>query len=190
MNKSLVARIAAKMAGPINPGGCEYVADGLRCRYPGSQSSSTVGGGPWYCRWHFDALRAGDAAYGQIIVDESQDYRAPTNAEEDKKWGEHVAASTVRESPSTVSESPSIVRDSPLATSTAPPARDWAIHAKSQRAVDLMFTPPPMTAQIEAATQAGTIIGRRWIPPGERNRLPPQQVAAPEPELCEPGELG
>ena len=35
------------------PDSCEYVAGTERCRYPATMSPGTLGGGPWYCRFHF-----------------------------------------------------------------------------------------------------------------------------------------
>ncbi len=41
---------------------CAYEFDGRRCRYRGSISVNTLGGGPWYCIGHFgDSGRAGIA---------------------------------------------------------------------------------------------------------------------------------
>lgn len=47
--------------------------------------------------------------------------------------------------------------------------RDWAKYPRSQRAVDLMFSNPPMLAEIEFARNAGYIDGYRWVPPHQRN---------------------
>lgn len=50
---------------------CDWVSGGTRCRYPGSLSSNTGPGGPWYCRPHYDCK---DAMLGASIVDASADY--------------------------------------------------------------------------------------------------------------------
>lgn len=50
----------------------------------------------------------------------------------------------------------------------ADPCRRWACEPKSQAAVDLMFRDPPMTEEIEIATQNGFIVGSKWIPPEKR----------------------
>lgn len=47
---------------------CAWVADGIRCRYPGGISHNTLGGGPWYCRDHFHNA---DPVVGAKIVDDS-----------------------------------------------------------------------------------------------------------------------
>ena len=44
------------------PGACEWKADGKRCWYPGSIGRGTLGGGPWYCRFHFHGGSAGEMA--------------------------------------------------------------------------------------------------------------------------------
>ena len=44
---------------------------GLPCRYAGTFSFSTKGGGPWYCRWHVNPGSVEQAAH---IVLESQSY--------------------------------------------------------------------------------------------------------------------
>jgi hypothetical protein len=49
--------------------------------------------------------------------------------------------------------------------------REWAKNPKSQAAVDLMFSHPPMYNEIEIAKQAGAIIGRKWIEPHKRVSL-------------------
>ena len=39
---------------PGNTLQCGYHDErGRRCRFPGSLSTDTQGGGPWYCSWHF-----------------------------------------------------------------------------------------------------------------------------------------
>ena len=47
---------------------CQWFAEGDRCRYAGTASPSTVGGGPWYCIGHFFC---DTAEHGRRIVDES-----------------------------------------------------------------------------------------------------------------------
>lgn len=64
---------------------CEWVSDGLRCKYPASLTHSTHGSGPWYCRLHFEC---GSASYGASVVQASRDYRHPTREELD---AEHQA---------------------------------------------------------------------------------------------------
>lgn len=51
---------------------CAWVASGERCRYPGSISAQTNGGGPWYCSLHF-GCDSGIA--GHDIVLASRSYR-------------------------------------------------------------------------------------------------------------------
>ncbi len=34
---------------------CEWRAGELRCPATGTNSASITGGGPWYCRWHFNS---------------------------------------------------------------------------------------------------------------------------------------
>lgn len=58
---------------------CEWSAAGERCRFPGSISSSTRAGGPWFCSAHF---RCRDPITGADIVEESRHYRQPS--EQDK----------------------------------------------------------------------------------------------------------
>jgi hypothetical protein len=52
---------------------CAWVADGLRCRYPGTIAQSTNGTGPHYCRWHYQCA---DPVHGARLVQESQGYQA------------------------------------------------------------------------------------------------------------------
>jgi hypothetical protein len=42
-----------QQASPGIPERCEYEDLGMRCRYHAAKSPSTVGGGPWFCKWHF-----------------------------------------------------------------------------------------------------------------------------------------
>jgi hypothetical protein len=50
---------------------CAWKADGDQCRYPGTCSSGLLGGGPWYCSFHFSCT---SAAYGAEVVNASRDY--------------------------------------------------------------------------------------------------------------------
>jgi hypothetical protein len=51
---------------------CEWVALADRCRYVGTITADTRGGGPWFCVGHFGCT---DPAHGERIVDESQTKR-------------------------------------------------------------------------------------------------------------------
>ncbi len=46
--------------------------------------------------------------------------------------------------------------------------RAWALQPRSQAAVDLMFTDPPMVREIAIATQDGYIYGHMWVPEHKR----------------------
>ena len=64
-----------------NPAGyqqCDWDSAGRRCRYPGSISTNTGAGGPYFCRLHFGCA---DPIFGAQIVEASQDYQHPTEAE-------------------------------------------------------------------------------------------------------------
>lgn len=50
---------------------CEWQANGMRCKYPGSLSSGLLGGGPWYCSAHFACA---DPVIGAQVVERSQSY--------------------------------------------------------------------------------------------------------------------
>jgi hypothetical protein len=63
---------------PLGYQQCEWESSGERCTYPGSISTNTKEGGPYYCRLHFGCR---DGAYGAQIVEASRDYRHPTEAE-------------------------------------------------------------------------------------------------------------
>lgn len=54
---------------------CEWVSDYERCRYPGTLSPNTRGGGPWFCRGHFGC---DDPVLGAQIVSQSNNYARPT----------------------------------------------------------------------------------------------------------------
>lgn len=51
---------------------CCYESSGERCRYPGTMSLTTLGEGPWFCRWHFGCE---SGLFGERIVIESRNYR-------------------------------------------------------------------------------------------------------------------
>lgn len=70
---------------PLGYQQCEWLANGERCRYPGSMSTNTGSGGPHYCREHFGCH---DGAWGALVVEASRDYRRPT---EDEIMAEHTA---------------------------------------------------------------------------------------------------
>jgi hypothetical protein len=53
-------------------GRCDWNANGRRCRYPASISTSTMGGGPWYCGLHYECH---DARIGEDYLQASMDYR-------------------------------------------------------------------------------------------------------------------
>lgn len=50
---------------------CAWLVNAERCRYAGSCSTSTLGGGPNYCFGHLVCAQTGDGALGAKIVDES-----------------------------------------------------------------------------------------------------------------------
>jgi hypothetical protein len=52
-------------------GQCEWHANGTQCQFPGSVSHGQLGGGPWYCGWHF---RCSDGAAGARIVEQSHEW--------------------------------------------------------------------------------------------------------------------
>lgn len=76
-------------ARPLGYRQCEWTSDHQRCRYPGSMSSNTHEGGPWYCSLHFACE---SAAYGASIVEASRDYQHPTPAELDAAHRAEVSA--------------------------------------------------------------------------------------------------
>lgn len=47
---------------------CEWNANGMRCCFPGVMSRGQLGGGPWYCGWHY---RCEDGITGAQIVAQS-----------------------------------------------------------------------------------------------------------------------
>ena len=51
---------------------CEWESAGERCRYPGSMSTNTHEGGPYFCREHFACK---DPMWGATVVEASRDYR-------------------------------------------------------------------------------------------------------------------
>jgi hypothetical protein len=57
---------------------CEWTANGERCRYPGSLTTNTRAGGPWYCGPHF---RCKDPIAGLDILEASRDYVPETEEE-------------------------------------------------------------------------------------------------------------
>jgi len=62
---------------PLGYQQCEWVA-GEQCRYPGSISTNTHEGGPYFCRLHFGC---DDGHWGATVVEASKDYLHPTDAE-------------------------------------------------------------------------------------------------------------
>jgi hypothetical protein len=53
---------------------CCWESNGEQCHYPGTLSRTTLGDGPWYCRWHFDC---NDPEFGQRIVEDSRRWNPP-----------------------------------------------------------------------------------------------------------------
>lgn len=51
---------------------CAFEANGERCRYPGTMSTTTLGEGPYFCRWHFQCE---SAVMGMAIIEDSRRYR-------------------------------------------------------------------------------------------------------------------
>ena len=68
---------------------CAYQTGSMRCRFPGSISHGTNGGGPWYCRVH--ARELGNQIARQCLQ-ESQTYREPRPPEDDLKEFTWLAA--------------------------------------------------------------------------------------------------
>lgn len=71
MNTSPKRDLPMLPAAPTRHGTCEWDANGTRCRFPGSLSHGQLGGGPWYCGWHF---RCSDAITGARIVEQSHEW--------------------------------------------------------------------------------------------------------------------
>lgn len=69
---------------------CEWRADGVQCRYPGTISTNTKEGGPWYCGLHF---QCDSAAYGASVVEASKDYQHPTAEQIEAEHMREVRAS-------------------------------------------------------------------------------------------------
>lgn len=67
---------------PVRDGRCCYESGGLRCRYPGNNSHSILGGGPWYCSVHIAEM---GTRFARQAVDESQSWRPPEPAELDPR---------------------------------------------------------------------------------------------------------
>lgn len=57
---------------------CEWQAWGEQCRFPGSMTTNTHEGGPYFCRAHF---ACDDPAFGAQVVEQSRDYKHPTEQE-------------------------------------------------------------------------------------------------------------
>jgi len=72
---------------PLGYSQCEWIADGQRCRYPGSSSSNTKGHGPWYCTAHAGSLLLHDGpVVAAQIVERSMNYRHLTMEERDARY--------------------------------------------------------------------------------------------------------
>ncbi len=78
---------------PLGYQQCEWLSGQDRCRYPGSISTNTHEGGPYYCRLHFGCE---SGHFGAQIVEASQDYRHPT---EDELAAEHTRKARERLGP-------------------------------------------------------------------------------------------
>ena len=64
--------IASEADLPMSDNGtCAWLANGKRCRFPGSITNSTLGSDRWYCRFHF-MLKHGST--GAEVVEQSQGY--------------------------------------------------------------------------------------------------------------------
>jgi hypothetical protein len=63
---------------PLGYQQCEWMAGDERCRYPGTMSTNTHEGGPYYCRLHFGC---DDGMWGATVVTASRDYVHPTPAD-------------------------------------------------------------------------------------------------------------
>jgi hypothetical protein len=57
---------------------CEWIAANEQCRYPGSITTNTHEGGPYFCRLHFGC---DDGHWGAQIVEASRDYKHLSLAE-------------------------------------------------------------------------------------------------------------
>jgi len=61
-------------AGPVSAyPACSWTSNGVRCRYPGSMSTTTLAqpDSPWFCSAHFDCT---DPVFGALVVEASRDY--------------------------------------------------------------------------------------------------------------------
>ena len=56
---------------------CAYELDGQRCQYTGTLATTTLGDGPFFCRWHFECA---SPAVGEEIIRQSRDYKSSTSA--------------------------------------------------------------------------------------------------------------
>lgn len=63
---------------PLGYQQCEWLSGQARCKYPGSISTNTREGGPYYCRLHFGCE---SGHFGSQIVEASRDYQHPTAEE-------------------------------------------------------------------------------------------------------------
>jgi hypothetical protein len=73
-----VKRKSAPGSHPEHDTRCAWNINGDRCRYPGTISGSTNGGGPWYCSEHFSVS---DVRTGAALVGESVRYLTQTREE-------------------------------------------------------------------------------------------------------------
>ena len=76
--KSELVKALENQAQPLGYQQCEWLAGTERCHYPGSMSTNTGSGGPYFCRLHF---ACSDPIYGADVVAASRDYKHPTEAE-------------------------------------------------------------------------------------------------------------
>jgi hypothetical protein len=63
---------------PLGYQQCEWESNGERCKFPGSMSTNTHSGGPYFCRLHF---ACDDPAYGSQVVEGSRDFHRETTQE-------------------------------------------------------------------------------------------------------------
>lgn len=80
--------LGSTAAWPLGYQQCEWES-GERCKYPGSMSTNTHAGGPYYCRLHFGCE---SAQLGAIIVEASRDYHHPTPEDIARTHAEGVRA--------------------------------------------------------------------------------------------------
>jgi hypothetical protein len=180
-------------------------SSGERCCFPGTTTlSNSVGTEEalakrkWFCRYH---AQCSDWQVGDVIVADSKGFVLMTREEEEREFDKYIARENERNlglyqkpnetkheyamrcrdwvNKKTVAAKNRSVGKALHEHLTSKPVRDWARRPGSQQAVDLMFSKPPMYAEIEIARKDGYIEGDRWVPPEDRkSREPGEDDAA------------